>query len=143
MQINYDLENSPLQIRTDSVVGSNERVAVSFFNAGGSLVGGINLYFTSPPQYEIRYCTTSKTNLPTDLPAEIDKNWTITLTRTSDVRLQIHCNDKEVLNVVMSDTTCSDSEWRKNWSMNVKAIKFSSKYDTASDFYRTGIYSIY
>ena len=50
----------------------------------------------------------------------------------------MHCNDKEVLNVVLSDTICSYSSWSETWSKDVGKIYFSSNYDTASDFYRTG-----
>ena len=109
-----------------------------FYTAGGDSAGGFFLYFTSPPQYGLDYCSTSWTNFPTALPTETDKIWTITLTRTSGtVRVIIHCNNKEVLNVVLSDTTCSYSSWSTDWSRDVESILFHS-YDTASDFYRPG-----
>ena len=137
MKINFDLENSPLQIKTNSVVGSKERVHVWFYS-GSSWVGGVYLRFTSPPKYEISSCT-SLTNFPTDLPSETDKVWTITLSRVSgEIRVVIHCNSKKVLNVVLSDTTCSDSRWSENWSRDVDKIRFLSSYDTASDYYRQG-----
>ena len=140
MFINYDLENSPLQIRTDSVLGSDEEVKVYFYTAGGDLAGGVVLYFTSPPQYWLSRCSTSRTNLPTALPTETDKIWTVTLTRTSGtLRVSLHCNNKEVLNVVLSDTICSSSnyKWSSYWSWDVEKIKFSSS-GTASDYYRPG-----
>ena len=133
--INYDLENSPLQIRTDSVVGSNERVAVNFYNAQGSLAGGIQLFFSSTTMYDLRSCSNSYLSFPTSLPTETDKIWKLTLIRTSDVRLMIHCNNKEVLNVVLSDTTCGYISWNFHWSRDIEKIKFFSS-DTASDYYR-------
>ena len=109
-----------------------------FYTAGGDPAGGVTLHFTSPPQYWVDYCSTSRTNLPTALPTETDKIWKITLTRTSGtVSVIIHCNNKEVLNVVPSSTTCSDSRWSNYWTREVEKIKFSS-YDTASDYYRPG-----
>ena len=132
----YDLENSPLQIRTDSVVGSNDMVRLYFVTAGGDYAGGVFLYFTSPPQYHLAYCNTVYTDFPTDLPTESDKMWTISLERTSGIRLIIECNKKEVLNVVLSDTTCSFSTW-SSWSKDVEKIRFQSS-DTASDYYRPG-----
>ena len=138
VDINYDLENSPLQIRTESLVGSNELVRVFFSTAGRERAGGVGLYFTFPPQYWLRYCTTSRTNFPTALPTETDKIWTVTLSRTSGtVRLIIHCNNKEVLNVVLSSTTCSNNIWSSCWSRDVGKIQFYPE-DTASDFYRPG-----
>ena len=133
-------ENSPLQIRTNSVLGSNEEVRVWFYNTG-SYVGGVYLYFSSPPKYNIRWCSTSNTEFPIDLPPETDKVWTISHARTSfEVRLIVHCNNVEVINVVISDTTCSDSVWSTIWSKDVEWTYFHS-YDTASDYYRAGEYT--
>ena len=138
MYINYDLENFPLQIRTNSVVGSNDKVSVSF--RGSGLAGGVFLSFSSSPQYQLLKCN-SQTNLPTHLPAEKEKVWTINLARSLDeIRVVIHCNDKQVVNVVLSDTTCDESGFRTYWSKDVQKIFFSSSYDTASDFYRAGKY---
>ena len=109
------------------------------FYSGYSLAGGVSLFFSSPPQYRLNYCMTSYNNFPTDLPSETDKVWTITKSKVSEeIRVIIHCNDKEVLNVVLSDTTCSDSSWRDFWSRDVEKIRFHSSYDTASDYYRAG-----
>ena len=136
--INYDLENSPLQIQTDSEVGSYELVKVYFYNAGTSFAGGVFLFFSSHPWYRIIYCTTYWHNFSTDLPSETDKVWTISLTRTAGKKgLVITCNDKEVLNVILSYTTCAQSGWSNFWNKDVKKIQFISS-DTASDYYRPG-----
>ena len=137
--INHHLENSPLQIRTDSVVGSEEEVRVGFYTAGGDNAGGVYLYFTSPPKYFLSWCSKSRTKFPTTLPTETDKIWTVTLSRTSgNVRVMINCNNKEVLNVVLSSTTCSYSGWSTIWSRDVEKIQFRSCCDRASDYYRPG-----
>ena len=110
-----------------------------YFNTAGKVyIGGVGLDFTSPPQYWLFLCGSSRTNFPTSLPTETDKIWTITLIKTSGIRLIIHCNNKEVLNFVMSDATCSKSGWSRNWSSDVEKIEFSSKHDRASDYYRPG-----
>ena len=135
MYIDADLENSSLEIKTDSVFGSDERVSVWFYNSDyKSTAGGVILHFTSTPQYELWYCT-SKTNFSTALPTGTNKVWRISLIRTSGIRLVIHCNDVEVLNLLLSDTTCSSSYWNGYWSRDVEKIIFRSS-DTASDFYR-------
>ena len=141
MDINLDLENTPLQIKTDSEVGSNEEVYVWFYSVEGHLAGGVSLYFSSPPQYYLHDCSKSRTNFPTDLPSETDKVWTIT---KSKIQVIIYCNDKEVANVVMSDSyvMCSEiSWWRDYWSRDVDKINFNSD-DTASDYYRPGTLNI-
>ena len=112
---------------------------MSFYGANSKIAGGVFLIFDSPPQYKLTKCNTSWTNFPADLPYDSDKIWTITLSRpTGKRKVVIHCNDKEVLNVVMSDTTCSYSDWSTAWSRDVKDLEFLFQYDTASDYYRSG-----
>ena len=109
-----------------------------FLNAQGDDAGGFDLSFKSPPQFHLRYCTSNFTDFPTDLPTDTYMIWKIKLIRTSDVRLMVHCNNKEVLNVVISDTTiCTHSSWRTYWSRDVEKMMFHST-DTASDYYRGG-----
>ena len=138
MKINFDLENSPLQIKTDSVVGSDEKVDVTFYSGSSwdDWAGGVFLSFSSPPQYRLLFCISSITNFSTELPSKTEKVWTITKSIVSGkIRVVTHCNDKEVLNVVLSDTMCSYDGWSDYWSKDVTRIKFS---DTASDYYRAG-----
>ena len=138
MKFDYDLENSLLQIRTDSEIGSNDQIRTSQYSATGEYAGGADIFFTSPPQYWLAFCSTSNTNFPTDIPSETDKIWTFSLVRTSGVpRLKVQCNNKEVLNLEISDTTCTDSRWSTYWSRDVEKIMFPSE-DTASDYYRAG-----
>ena len=135
MYIDADLENSPLEIKTDSSLGSDETVEVEFYNSEGDYAGAVILHFTSPSQYQLRWCTTSKTGFPTKLPTDTNKVWKISLTRTSGIRLVIHCNEVEVLDLLMSDSTCGYGSWNFHWSKDVEKIRFKS-IDTASDFYR-------
>ena len=144
VKIDFDLENYPLQIKTDSEVGSDEEVRVMFYDSQEALIGGILLYFESTPQYYIGYCSSSHVDIP-NLPSETEKVWTITFTRTSGVvTLVLHCNEVEVFNVVISGTVCSKSYWSTYWSRKpASKILFYSKskggsIDTASDYYRKG-----
>ena len=135
--IKYELENTPLQIKTNSEEGSNETAYVTFYNTN-QLAGGVSFNLTAPQRYKLRKCS-KYTNFPTGLPSETNKVWTITLSRTrGERRVVIHCNNKEVLNVVMSNTTCTDSHWSETWGRDVDEIRFISKLDTATDFYRPG-----
>ena len=133
--IDYDLEKFPLKIKTDSVLGSNDKMIVWFLNPNGDHAGGVQLTFSSPPEYLISDCSISRTNFPNTLPTATDKVWTITLTRTSGIRLQIHCNNVEMVDILMSDSTCSDSRWSTVWTRDVSMIVFSNA-DTASDYFR-------
>ena len=138
VQIPLDLENTPLEIRTNSTLGSEDIVDVSFSTTHRALAGGVGIYFFSTPQYWLSWCSSYSTNFPSNLPSEVDKIWRITLDKTAGIRLKMHCNGVEVLNTLLSDNTCSDSKWRNYWSRDVEKIYFNPTYDTASDYYRAG-----
>ena len=112
---------------------------VGFFKAASdsswAVAGGVTLHFTSTPQYELKYCTYSRTDFPADLPTGEEKVWTISLTKTSGIRLVIHCNEVEVLNILLSYPTCRNSYWNYYWKRDVQKIRFDS-LDTASEYYR-------
>ena len=137
MYIDQDLETTPLEIKTNRIKGSNEVVYVGFYSAQEEEVGGVSLYFRSPAQYTVWFCTSNYNDLPSTLPTITEKIWQITLTRTSDVRLIIHCNGVEVVNILMSDSTCAGTDWKKYWTRDVEKIRFPST-DTASDYYGPG-----
>ena len=137
VKMNYDLETLPLEIRTDSVLGSDEKVVVWFNNARGDIAGGVGVEFSSTHQYYRGYCTESWTNFPTTLPTATDKVWRVTVTRTAGIRVVIHCNDQEIINILLSDSTCSYSSWSTYWSRKIAQIEFIDS-DTAPDFYRAG-----
>ncbi|XP_063690504.1 coadhesin-like [Bolinopsis microptera] len=51
------------------------------------------------------------------------------------IKLVVHCNDIEVLNTLISESTCGYSYWKTKWTRNVGKIAFASN-DNAADFYR-------
>ena len=107
-----------------------------FLTSQDNSASRVFLRFTSTPQYWIFSCGTSYTNFPTSVPAADDKVWRITKIPTSGIRLQIHCNGVRVLNILMSDSTCSSSSWSTAWSQDVEKMYFNQR-DTASDFYKS------
>ena len=110
----------------------------------GTIAGRVQVYFTSPPQYYLGYCSKSRTDFSGDpsVIAMIDKEkvWTLTLnkTLTGDRNVVIRCNDVEVVNVGLSNNTCGNSDWSEHWTQELAQFGFSI-YDTASDFHRTGM----
>ena len=134
VKIPHNLETTPLLIKTDSTAGSGEYVYVNLYTAGGHIAGSVYLYFNSPPQYYLAYCTKSDTVLPSTLPTDINKVWVIT--KLPGYRITVQCNGVTVLDITMSDDTCTDSRWREYWTRRrIKKIKFYYS-DTASDEYR-------
>ena len=133
----YNLEESPLQIKTDSRVGTNDEVRVWLRSSQVEIVGGVEFLFSSPPRYKLWDCRTNRKDLPSNLPTDTNKVWTISLDRTEGVRLVVHCNDVEVVDFLMSDSTCNHGKWKTRWMKSVGKIEFTH-HDNASDYYRPG-----
>ena len=131
--IDFDPEKVPLEIHTNSVLGSDEYVLLYFKNAQIGNAGGIYIKFSSPPQYYLLYCS-HWTDFPSTLPSATQRTWRITVDKGN--RVMIHCNGVEVVNFPLSDQTCTYyRSWGQYWSKDVKKIYFSP-HDTASDFYK-------
>ncbi|XP_063688735.1 uncharacterized protein LOC134821851 [Bolinopsis microptera] len=132
--IEWDLESTPLEIKSNSELGSNDNVLyVTFYSAWGMFAGGLWLDLASP-LYSLQFCTSFK-KFAVNPPSTADKVWRITLTRTAGVRVVVHCNEVEVLNILLSDQSCTETKWSKYWNRLVTKIKFR-KADSASDYYR-------
>ena len=130
-EIPWDLEGTPLHIKTDSTLGSDEAIVVVMLDKDSSHISGVQLKFSSPMQYHIYFCVTTWTDLPVNPPMEVEKIWTITKTEAAFI---ITCNEVEVVNFLFADS--SNSNCVPNLGGNtVEQIEFRSD-DTASDFYR-------
>ena len=132
--IYFNLEEYSLAIKTDSTLRSDDVMTVEFSTSQGKEAGALELFFDSTHQYAIWYCS-ELTNFPTNLPSDNNKVWRVTLTRTSGIRLVVHCNEEEVLNTLISDSTCGQSNWSNYWNKEVSKIIFSD--NTAADYYKT------
>ena len=137
MKIPWDLEETSLQIKTDSKLGSNKLSSVQIYGKYGSwsYIGNVAVKFTSPMQYSIYYCTgyNSYIDLPVQPPAGVEKIWTFNKTETAII---ITCNGVVVLNYLFAAS--SDSSCVTRWGGDVvEQIKFTVS-DTASDFYKAG-----
>eukprot|EP00116_Pleurobrachia_bachei_P002407 sb/3462669/ len=128
--IPWDLEATPLQIKTDSALGSDEYIIVDMLDKDNFWIGSVAVRFSSPIKYYIGSCINSYTNLPVQPPVEVDKIWTITKTETAII---ITCNGVEVLNYLFTDSSAGScaTEWGGDV---VEEIRFGTG-DTASDFY--------
>ena len=127
------MERTPLEIKT----GTGNKLRVGFRNnqAVEDFAGYVVIVFLSPPKYQLGGCNEFQT-LPATLPTETNTVWRITLSRTSGGRrVVIQCNDVELVNVVISGTTCNETNWSTIWKKDVTGI-FFNVLDTASDQYR-------
>ena len=131
-----DLKTTPLEIKTNSTREDYHKVDLYFYTKEGYNAGGLQIFFNARPGFFLNFCSVNLPPFPTSLPTTTDKIWKISLTRTSGIRFQMHCNKVEVANVLLSDATCDwSSNWRHIWGRDVQKIKFA-KGDTASDYYR-------
>ena len=133
VKIPWDLEATPLLIKSDSTLGSDEWINVYVYDKDGNLKGGAGVRFTSPMKYGIGQCTPDWVELPVQPTVEVDMIWTYTKTETA---LTITCNGVEVLNYLFADS--SESTCVPKWGGDVvEEIMFNNE-DTASDFYKAG-----
>eukprot|EP00116_Pleurobrachia_bachei_P007423 sb/3467685/ len=129
----WDLEGTPLQIKTDSVAGSDEEVKMNTFEKDGSFIASVFVKFSSPYQYKIGYCN-FETDLPVQPPEEVEKIWTFVKTDTAFI---ISCNDVEVLNYLFAIADSPINNCVNRWSGDIVGmIQIDDDTDTASDFYR-------
>ena len=136
IQMPFDLEKAPLELKTNSTLGSGDILDVYFQTIQGEDAGDVGIYFFSTYQYWILDCNDYWTDFPNSVPSEVEKIWRITADKStlSGIRLMIHCNGIEVLNIILSDSTCPGH----NWSRDVEKIYFPN-YDSASDYYRAAL----
>jgi hypothetical protein len=91
---------------------------------------------TKKPWYWITSCASDYTQAHVTLNAQNNiRVWKITLSRNSGIKLQIHCNNIQILDFSLSDSECSDRSWATKWNKHVAKIQFLES-DKASDFYR-------
>ena len=76
--IPFDLESTPLQIKTDSpgASGNNEQINIRPYTADGSAIGELAVKFTSPMKYQIEHCQSKWAEFTVQPPEEVDKIWT-------------------------------------------------------------------
>ena len=133
MNITWDLETTPLQIKTDSTLGSGDRIWVYVNDAVNVNVRRMMVTFSDNTyQYGIYMCNNE--DFPVQPKAGVDKIWTIAKTETA---LTITCNGVQVLNFVFADAPNNKPAACVQWWGGdiVEQIRFSGGADTASDFY--------
>ena len=142
-KIPWNPDTQTITVTTNSAVGSNEFVYMAFYHNDGHYTGGVSIYFSTPIQYSILWCT-PYSNFPDTVPAEAQKIWTITY-NTKGRSVIIHCNGIQVANVLLSDSVCgykgSSWKWEDYWEMETTLIQMYDDYDTASDKYCVSDYA--
>ena len=130
--IDIDLDVTPVQIKTDSRVGSGDRLWVRFVERSTDNGPGISVFFTDQPTYELGYCTSQPQFVNFNMPAATDNHvriWTITKT---DNKIKLQCNETVIFDINYKTNT---EICKSFWSLDFGQMKFQSE-DTATNFYR-------
>ena len=133
VNIPWDLEATPLQIKTDSLPDS-ERIWVNVNDAVNINVRRVMVTFSNNTyKYGIYNCNNKE--FPVQPQEGVEKIWTIAKTESE---LIITRNGVKVLNYVFADAPYSTAVACPQWWGGdiVEQISFN-EYDTASDFYRS------
>ena len=134
MEIDFDLEKTPLQIFTETPFGSEGFVAMAF--SSGS-PGSLYFNFKSTPQFSLYNCVSGNLTFSSRNKRGTNKIWEISM--MTGPRILIHCNKEEVLNLKISEETCSGggNGWRTFWStVDVETIRFLDRKLEVSKYYR-------
>ena len=102
VKIPWNPDTQNITVTTNSTVGSNEEVDVWFYDQDSNRAGGVYIYFYTQIKYYQEWYT-GNTPFPT-LPTEKQKTWIIRYDYTEQSVL-IHCNEVEVLNVLITRVT--------------------------------------
>ena len=128
----WNPDSESITVRTYSIAGSNEAVGVYFYDKYSHRTGGVFIFFDTQIWYFIVECMNFYVLFPDTLPTETQKTWEFACNYTEQ-RVVLHCNGVQVLNFVLSDSECTESNWRDRWRKSTQ-LKFSS-IDTASNSY--------
>ena len=137
--IPLNLDTLALEVKTDSLVGSNDLLSVMLYSNASreSKLGQIAIKFEKTVKYFDSGCSNSWKDLPNFLPTTRENIWRFTFTRSFDEsRIQHYHNGKRKLIPLMDKIACDHKGKTKPfWNRIVTHIAFSLK-DTASDYFR-------
>ena len=127
LNIDISLDATPVQIRTDSTIGSDDIMWVRFVQESTDNGPGVKIFFSDPPVYNLGYCT-ELTEF--SMSAESRRFWTI---RKENGKIKLECNGEVIFDIEYATSTTDDC--KNMWSLEFGQMKFQEG-DTASDSYR-------
>ena len=136
MNINFDLESNPLQVQTDSILGSGDTLWVRFVKLNTDDGPGITIHLTDPPSYDIGYC--SQNNVFEIPSGHTYRIWTIRK-QGSTGTIQLFCNGLEIFNFTYATSVSHQDSCKLMWSYDFEHIRFTEipgVKDTASNYFR-------
>ena len=139
MWLAYQLDSSPIQVATNSTVGSQDVIHLHFRKNNDLAAGTIEIKFSDPPAFSVGYCLKDWHRFL--MPDAVSHVWTISKTfgngsesNTKANSVVIHCDNIVVTEFVFSEASNS-SKCEAVWSRGSQKMRFSDE-DTASREYR-------
>lgn len=126
--IGISLDASPVQVRTDSTIGSGDILWVRFVEPLTDNGPGIKIVFSDPAIYSIGYCADNYNQFT--VCAGSERVWTIS---KQTGRIILICNAEVIFDIDYAASTNSLCNYF--WSLYFGQMKFQGG-DTASDSYR-------
>ena len=130
----YDipLDHTPIQIKTDSEVGTDDAIWMRFIERVTTDHGpGLEIHFTDPPVYILEYCTGFVEFSMCPGPERV---WTIS---KENQRIKLECNDEVLFDINYHDNNYLTDGLPKCMSywgmMHFGSTKFQG---SAADYYR-------
>ena len=113
------------------------RTALSLKNA---FTGGLRIKLEDPLKIFLEYCDSlTEISPPSSLSSVEEIIWKITV--TSGPGVSLHGNSEEILDMQISDTVCTRSDWRDFWMGVPKRIEFTKLFDIGDLYHHpTGKY---
>ena len=132
-----NLETTPLELKTGSMGESWDKIVLHLYTAEEDQAGEIEISVSNNPQYKLNFCGLW-TKFPNGVSTGVENIWRFSLIRrsVSETRVEVHCNDVEVLNIVLSDEICSEMVWRYYWNKDVEKVYLHEYSIHAVDSYR-------
>jgi hypothetical protein len=133
--INFDLETTPLEIKTNSALKSGKAVSLWIYDDNGKDVGTIGISWQTKVEFWIGWCGNYGYLDKAPVTGRV-QIWKISLTKTdAEIRIHFYCNGVELKNLLLSSAFCNAWNWKSYWSRKAKKIKFHPQ-DTATLAYR-------
>jgi hypothetical protein len=145
--IDFDWESTAIEVKTSVSVDSGKAICVKFFTTQIAVAAAVMVNFIpGAPTYVIGGCSHNRrfeTAFPV-IPPGKEMIWRFTKTKTSngDFLVQFHCNGKEMVNVKLDATVCTQYNnpptlWKVYWDVKAEKIFFDTNIDSASEYYRS------
>ena len=128
--IPHSFERTAVQFKTDKVVHKTEELELTFFSGEkmDSKLGGISVLFNKDNTltYKIADCQTAYNKFPENMPTEVEKLWSIIVNTGAQPSFKCQVNGVEVINLLLTDDTCTREDWSYSWTGEITHLGFNS-----------------